>query len=45
VTNGGRILNVTGLGDTIAAARSAAYDAASHIDFAGVRFRHDIARV
>jgi phosphoribosylamine---glycine ligase len=45
VTNGGRILNVTGLGDSIAAARSAAYDAASRIDFAGVRFRHDIARV
>ena len=43
VTNGGRILNVTALGDSIAAARAAAYDAASHIDFAGVRFRRDIA--
>ena len=29
VTNGGRILNVTALGDDLAAARSAAYDAAS----------------
>jgi phosphoribosylamine---glycine ligase len=45
VTNGGRILNVTALGETIAAARAAAYDAASRIDFAGVRFRHDIAHV
>jgi phosphoribosylamine---glycine ligase len=45
VTNGGRILNVTALGDSIAAARGAAYDAAARIDFAGVRFRRDIAHV
>jgi phosphoribosylamine---glycine ligase len=45
VTNGGRILNVTGLGDTIGDARTAAYDAASRIDFAGMQFRGDIARV
>jgi phosphoribosylamine--glycine ligase len=45
VTNGGRILNVTALGDSVADARAAAYDAASRIDFAGVRFRHDIADV
>jgi phosphoribosylamine---glycine ligase len=43
VTNGGRILNVTALGDSLATARAAAYDAASRIDFAGVRFRRDIA--
>jgi phosphoribosylamine--glycine ligase len=43
VTNGGRILNVTALGDSIATARAAAYDAASRIDFAGVKFRRDIA--
>jgi phosphoribosylamine--glycine ligase len=43
VTNGGRILNVTALGDSIASARAAAYDAASRIDFAGVKFRRDIA--
>jgi phosphoribosylamine---glycine ligase len=43
VTNGGRILNVTALGDSIETARAAAYDAASHIDFAGVKFRRDIA--
>ena len=43
VTNGGRILNVTGLGDSLVDARAAAYEAAAHIDFAGVRFRRDIA--
>jgi phosphoribosylamine--glycine ligase len=43
VTNGGRILNVTALGDSIAAARDAAYEAAAHIDFAGMRYRTDIA--
>jgi phosphoribosylamine--glycine ligase len=43
VTNGGRILNVTALGHSIADARAAAYDAAGRIDFAGVRFRRDIA--
>ena len=43
VTNGGRILNVTGLGDSIADARDAAYAAAARIDFAGVRLRSDIA--
>ena len=43
VTNGGRILNVTALGDSVATARAAAYDAASRIDFAGMRFRRDIA--
>jgi phosphoribosylamine--glycine ligase len=43
VTNGGRILNVTGLGDSIAAARDAAYTAAAHIGFAGMRYRTDIA--
>jgi phosphoribosylamine--glycine ligase len=45
VTNGGRILNVTALGDSLAEARAAAYDAASRIDFAGVQFRRDIAHV
>jgi phosphoribosylamine--glycine ligase len=43
VTNGGRILNVVGTGATVEAARSAAYDAAGRIDFAGMRFRTDIA--
>jgi phosphoribosylamine---glycine ligase len=43
VTNGGRILNVVGVGETVADARSAAYEAAAHIDFAGMHFRTDIA--
>ena len=43
VTNGGRILNVVGVGVTVAAARTAAYDAAAHIDFAGMHLRSDIA--
>ena len=43
VTNGGRILNVTALGDSIAEARTAAYAAAAHIDFPGMRYRTDIA--
>ena len=43
VTNGGRILNVVGVGETVADARTAAYDAAAHIDFAGMHFRSDIA--
>jgi len=42
VTNGGRILGITGLGETIAAARDAAYAAADEIAFAGARFRRDI---
>jgi len=43
VTNGGRILNVVGVGDDVAAARTAAYDAVSCIHFAGMQFRTDIA--
>jgi phosphoribosylamine---glycine ligase len=43
VTNGGRILNVTALGASIAEARAAAYAAAAHIDFPGMRYRTDIA--
>ncbi|MGZ4310032.1 MAG: phosphoribosylamine--glycine ligase [Gaiellaceae bacterium] len=44
VTNGGRILNVTALGDDLGSARALAYDAVDRISFAGMRFRHDIAR-
>jgi phosphoribosylamine---glycine ligase len=43
VTNGGRILNVVGLGATVSEARTAAYEAAARIDFAGMQFRSDIA--
>ena len=43
VTNGGRILDVVGTGATVEEARSAAYDAAARIDFAGMQYRTDIA--
>ncbi len=43
VTNGGRILGVTGLGPSLAEARTVAYDAAELISFPGARFRGDIA--
>ena len=43
VTNGGRILNVTGVGDSIAAARAQAYAGVERIDFPGRRYRTDIA--
>jgi phosphoribosylamine--glycine ligase len=43
VTNGGRILGVTGLGDTVAAARAAAYAAMSEIEVGEARYRTDIA--
>jgi phosphoribosylamine---glycine ligase len=43
VTNGGRILDVVGVGATVEEARSAAYGAAARIDFAGMHFRTDIA--
>jgi phosphoribosylamine---glycine ligase len=43
VTNGGRILGVTSIGITVAAARERAYAACEHISFAGMRYRNDIA--
>jgi len=43
VTAGGRVLNLTGLGPTPAAARDRAYDAASRVSFAGMQIRTDIA--
>jgi phosphoribosylamine--glycine ligase len=43
VTNGGRILSVTGVGDALGQARDRAYDAAGRISFAGARYRRDIA--
>jgi len=45
VTNGGRILDVTGVGESVAVARAAAYEAVARIHFAGMKFRHDIADV
>jgi phosphoribosylamine--glycine ligase len=43
VTNGGRVLGVTGVGATIADARSTAYAAADLVRFDGARRRDDIA--
>jgi phosphoribosylamine--glycine ligase len=43
VTNGGRILNVTGIGEDLVEARTAAYAAVEHIAFPGMKYRSDIA--
>jgi phosphoribosylamine---glycine ligase len=43
VTAGGRVLNVTALGDDVRAARDAAYAAADMIEFDGRQLRRDIA--
>ena len=43
VTNGGRVLNVTALGDGPAEARERAYDAAGKVSFDGKQMRTDIA--
>ena len=43
VTAGGRVLNVTALGDDVRAARDAAYAAADMIAFDGRQLRRDIA--
>jgi len=42
VTDGGRVLGVTALGDTIAAAVEAAYGAAACIHWPGMHYRRDI---
>jgi phosphoribosylamine--glycine ligase len=42
VTNGGRVLGVTALGESLAAARAAAYAAADEIHFANLHRRNDI---
>ena len=44
VTNGGRILSVTGTGPTVAEARERAYAGVERIHFEGARYRTDIAR-
>jgi len=43
VTNGGRILTVTGVGQDLASARAAAYEGVGKISFEGMRYRTDIA--
>lgn len=42
VTAGGRVLNVLGVGDTLAEARARAYEAAAKIKFEGKQMRSDI---
>ncbi len=44
VTSGGRVLAVTALGETVAAARTCAYEAVSKIHFEGCHYRRDIAQ-
>jgi phosphoribosylamine--glycine ligase len=43
VTDGGRVLGVTALGDTLADAKRNAYEAVSRIHFQGMYYRRDIA--
>ncbi len=42
VTDGGRVLAVTALGDTIAQAQKRAYEALAHVQFEGMHYRRDI---
>jgi phosphoribosylamine--glycine ligase len=44
VTNGGRVLDVTGLGDTIKEAIDKTYQAVDKIHFEGMHYRRDIGR-
>jgi phosphoribosylamine--glycine ligase len=43
VSAGGRVLNVTGLGESLAEARKRAYAGIEHISFPGEHFRRDVA--
>ncbi len=43
VTDGGRVLNVTGLGSDVREAADRAYEGLSHIHFEGIHYRRDIA--
>lgn len=44
LTNGGRVLSVTSLGDTIEQARSKSYQTISGIEYKGKNFRNDIGK-
>jgi phosphoribosylamine--glycine ligase len=44
VTNGGRVLGVTAMGDTVEGAITRAYEAVDAISWSGVQFRRDIGR-
>lgn len=43
VVNGGRVLNVVALADTLAQAKAKAYEGVSRISWRGMQYRHDIA--
>jgi phosphoribosylamine---glycine ligase len=43
VSSGGRVLDVTGVGPSVADARERAYRAVERIEFPGVQYRHDVA--
>lgn len=43
VVNGGRVLNVVALADTLADAKAKAYEGVSRISWRGMQYRHDIA--
>jgi phosphoribosylamine---glycine ligase len=45
VTSGGRVLGVTGCGDSLAQARERAYTACSSIHWSGMHYRNDIAQI
>jgi phosphoribosylamine--glycine ligase len=42
ITDGGRVLAVTGKGNTLQQARSAAYESVSHIEWDGLYYRKDV---
>lgn len=41
-TSGGRVLSVTGVGDTLSEAQARVYEAVNHISFKGIQYRKDI---
>lgn len=43
VVNGGRVLNVVALADTLAEAKAKAYEGVNRISWRGMQYRHDIA--
>jgi phosphoribosylamine--glycine ligase len=43
LSDGGRVLGVTALGETLAEARQSAYEAVGRIHFQGAYYRRDIA--
>jgi phosphoribosylamine--glycine ligase len=45
MTAGGRVLQVTAMGASLAEARDRAYTAVSHVTWPGMQYRSDIARI